>query len=143
VVYVSLQKDPSVYIKSYSDLQSWISQALEAYKHEILGVSFPVSAGGSAPPLLKQAGSRWYGSHSPAGVWLEQVFVHCYLKAVERGQPEQGAEFLKTWRQEHEEFYPQEMQALGMVTTPEQIQARTHAHSHTWPRSPFVSHGLP
>lgn len=36
------QSDPSIYHRSYNELQTWICNALEAYKPELLTVSFPV-----------------------------------------------------------------------------------------------------
>lgn len=46
------QSDPSIFHRSYNELQTWICNALEAYKPELLTVSFPVRRPNQWPACL-------------------------------------------------------------------------------------------
>jgi len=84
--------DPTLYHRSYNELQTWTCNALEAYKPELLTVAFP-------------------------------VFVHCYLKLVERGLVEAARAFLQTWGPDHAEAYQMELRSLAAVQRPDQLTA--------------------
>ncbi len=51
------------------------------------------------------------------------VFVHCYLKLVERGLVEAARMFLQLWQPDHAETYPLELRALAAVQRPDQLAA--------------------
>lgn len=59
LLFRSLQlADPSIYHRSYNELQTWICNALEAYKPELLTVSFPVRLSFALTISLKPSRQR-------------------------------------------------------------------------------------
>ena len=52
-----------------------------------------------------------------------QVFVHFYLKLIERGCFQEASAFLKTWSQDYVDLYNLELRSLTLIQRADQMEA--------------------